>query len=143
MHPEEQQLVLGFTGTQRGMTLAQKIAVSQFLGTLDPQPTEAHLGDCIGADAEFYMILTRLFPECKVVGHIPDSDAKRAFLKYTEEKAPLPYLVRNRNIVSASQRLLATPAGPETLRSGTWSTVRAARRMGCQVTIIYPDGAIS
>ena len=43
-------------------------------------------------------------------------------------------------LVDACEVLLATPKGPEKLRSGTWATVRYARKVGKRIVIIEPDG---
>ena len=71
----------------------------------------------------------------------PLDSTLRAFIAKTCEVA-LPYLERNRKIVDNSDMLLAAPAGPEAehLRSGTWSTIRYAIKMGKRVFIILPDG---
>jgi predicted Rossmann fold nucleotide-binding protein DprA/Smf involved in DNA uptake len=56
-------------------------------------------------------------------------------------KAPLD---RNRDIVDAAAVLIAAPKEmTETLRSGTWATVRYARKQGKQVWIVWPDGTVS
>jgi predicted Rossmann fold nucleotide-binding protein DprA/Smf involved in DNA uptake len=39
--------------------------------------------------------------------------------------------------------LVAMPDGPEELRSGTWATVRYARKQGKDGRIIYPDGLVT
>lgn len=54
---------------------------------------------------------------------------------------PKPYLVRNKDIVNASEGMLAAPRGPEELRSGTWSTIRYARKCRKKVLIMWPDGS--
>lgn len=60
-----------------------------------------------------------------------------------EERAPKPYLVRNRDIVEETELLIAAPAkAVEHLQSGTWSTVRYARRFGRPISIIRPDGTV-
>lgn len=39
--------------------------------------------------------------------------------------------------------MIATPSSKEEeLRSGTWSTVRYARKLRRPVTLIYPDGSV-
>jgi len=43
-------LRIGFTGTQRGMTEAQRAALKAVL--TDRSATQFHHGDCIGADAQ-------------------------------------------------------------------------------------------
>jgi predicted Rossmann fold nucleotide-binding protein DprA/Smf involved in DNA uptake len=57
-------------------------------------------------------------------------------------REPLPYLERNHAIVNESDFLIAAPDGPETLRSGTWATVRYARKVGKRVLVIMPNGEI-
>jgi hypothetical protein len=54
-----------------------------------------------------------------------------------------PYLARNRDIVNESDRLITLPKGPETLRSGTWATVRYAVEAGKPVRIYYPNAVTS
>jgi hypothetical protein len=54
-----------------------------------------------------------------------------------------PYLDRNKDIVRETASLIAAPAEPEEqLRSGTWSTVRFARKQGKPVFLILPDGTV-
>jgi hypothetical protein len=57
-------------------------------------------------------------------------------------KDALPALVRNRSVVEAAfgGLLIACPKGPEVWRSGTWATIRYARRRGCVPLIFWPDG---
>ena len=50
--------------------------------------------------------------------------------------------------LSAAERdetdmLVACPKGPEEVRSGTWSTVRFARKRGKRIVIIMPDGTVT
>ena len=55
-----------------------------------------------------------------------------------EEK---PYLDRNKDIVDETNILMACPnKAEEVQRSGTWSTVRYARKVGKAVLIVYPSG---
>jgi len=54
---------------------------------------------------------------------------------------PRPPLVRNRDIVDATDMLIAAPATrKEVLRSGTWATIRYAKKMKKWIYIIYPSG---
>lgn len=133
---------LGFTGTQIGMTQAQRITLAMCLATLDPASL-AH-GDCIGSDEQAHaMALTACV---RVYIHPPLDVSKRAWCEgATYVFAPDEYLVRNRAIVDACDILIATPKRMiEELRSGTWATVRYARRLrGAnrkQVIVINPDG---
>ena len=130
---------IGFTGTQVGMTKAQRIAFRRLMIELDPG--EFHHGDCIGADSDAHRIVQKYLPDCRIVIHPPIYESKRAFCTgaYRTEKAK-DYLVRNRDIVAASSHLVATPKEcGEQLRSGTWSTVRYARKAGIAVTLILPN----
>jgi hypothetical protein len=87
-----------------------------------------HHGDCVGADAEAHAIA--LERSLRIYLHPPDVDAKRAFCPEASFTfAPRPYLERNRAIVNACRVLIAAPSqSAEVLRSGTWATVRYARR---------------
>jgi predicted Rossmann fold nucleotide-binding protein DprA/Smf involved in DNA uptake len=53
-----------------------------------------------------------------------------------------PPLVRNRIIVDGCDVLLAAPSGAErdNPRSGTWMTVRYARKRRKRIVIVWPDG---
>ena len=140
---------IGFTGTQKGMTDEQKLYIMKlFKNCAAGSEFEIHSGDCIGADKDFVDILEWIEKKgwCvffKKIGHIPNIDTKRAFCKYDEERIPKPYLERNHNIVDESDYLIATPGDyKEQLRSGTWSTIRYARKKGMEITIVYPDGSV-
>jgi hypothetical protein len=118
---------VGFTGTQIGMSKNQK---EQFVLKLyELAPTEFHHGDCVGADAEAHDIVREFFPNVKIVGHLPQSDKKRAFKKCDEYRDPLPYLVRDRKIVEETEFLIGSPkSDEEVIRSGTWTTIRYSRK---------------
>ena len=131
---------MGFTGTQTGLTDAQIELIVDVLSGLD-EITEMHHGDCVGADAQFYTIVRMLRPDAKITGHLPEDESKRAFCENDIECKPLPYLERNKNIVSEADVMIACPKQQkEVLRSGTWATVRHARKTGVPVVLIYPDG---
>jgi hypothetical protein len=58
-------------------------------------------------------------------------------------RMPKPYLERNDLIAMDCGRLLACPYElEEQLRSGTWATIRYARRYQRPITIIFPDGSV-
>jgi len=126
---------IGFTGTQQGMTVIQLLSVAKLIQGSD----EFHHGDCVGADAEAHSIAWLL--ETSIIKHPPDDDKKRAFSRGGKEVEPKPYLVRNRDIVDATDVLIAAPSGPETVRSGTWSTVRYAAKQKKSIFVIMPDGS--
>lgn len=131
---------VGFTGTRKGMTLNQRLDLIEVLkkawrvGELNL----LHHGDCIGADSEAHDIAMTLDYEVHL--HPPKDDRRRAFkndwLMYTE---PKEYHFRNRDIVDCCDLLIAAPdTAHERLRSGTWSTIRYARRIGKTVVILKP-----
>lgn len=133
----------GFTGTQRGCNPVQLAATYDVLEHFDPRVL--HHGDCIGADAQAHM-LARLLG-IAVALHPPDDARKRAFctmLASETTHTPRYFLDRNADIVNAGPVLVACPAEEtgQVIRSGTWSTVRAARRRGKLIVIVRPSGRL-
>ena len=134
---------VGFTGTRKGMTILQKKKLLAFLTKFGNVIKEVHHGDCVGADAEFHEIVRQNFPTIKIVIHPPINPKFRAFCDGDEERKPKDYLARNRDIVDETDILIACPAQKkEILRSGTWATVRYARKKKKFILIIFPDGSL-
>lgn len=134
---------LGFTGTKNGMTLQQDMILRRLLRSVSVEDVdEFHHGDCVGADAEAHLIAVALGFE--PVLHPPTENKWRAFMRAARVEPPYPYLKRNEHIVEATDMLIATPPGPEAnyRRSGTWATVRKARKLKRPVMIIFPDGKV-
>jgi len=124
-------MFLGFTGTRRGMTQPQREAVARVLRQrgMHRQITFHH-GGAFGADQGAAEIAYALGYEVRT--HLPAG------------RAPADYLARNHAIVDIADELLAAPAGmEEELRSGTWATIRYARKERRMVTVVWPDGTIS
>jgi hypothetical protein len=138
---------VGFTGTQEGMTPLQKrsfLSVWQMIEDEVGPIHEFHHGDCVGADSEADDFAVDAFTfsgiGCVVI-HPPDVDAKRAWCVGDRIEKPLPYLERNTEIVKACDVLIATPKErEEVLRSGTWATIRRARKYNKKLAVIFPDG---
>lgn len=129
---------LGFTGTQRGMTDAQWATLWRMLCN---RSGVFHQGDCIGSDEQ--AAHGARVAGFWIIGHPPIINHKRAFFSADEWRPALPYLDRNRVIVDESEEMIATPGeAVEQLRSGTWSTVRYARRVGKPIHVILPDGSV-
>ena len=138
---------IGFTATRRGMTPPQALKVDLLIKEFITQGVQvAHHGMCVGGDAEFHVLArkAKLYME----GH-PGVDKQG---KVTQ-RAPVVcdsywpskyFLLRNPEIVDASQVMLAAPAQKqEKLRgSGTWATIRYARRVCKPLVIVYPDGTL-
>ena len=132
---------VGFTGTQIGMTNIQKRKVKKALDKLSQNHDVFHHGDCIGADSEAHSMAVN--SGFSITLHPPSISTKRAFCKADEERVPLDYLRRNLEIVKDSDILLAAPRGMnEETRSGTWSTIRKARKLGKRIMIIFPNGQV-
>lgn len=131
---------IGFTGTRKGMTSIQREIVRSLVES--EAPKMAHHGDCLGADAEFNEI-------CADIGiptwlHPCNIDSQRAFcqrgVRYIEQAKPP--LDRNHDIVDKSDMVIATPGTQHEIpRSGTWATIRYARKSkGKNLVIVLPDG---
>lgn len=130
---------IGFTGTRHGMTPAQEQALRGMLAAR--HGATLHHGDCIGADAQAHEVASLLGRSVTI--HPPKEAAMRAWKASPDIRAPKAYLTRNKDIVRETEFLIAAPAETEEqMRSGTWSTVRFARRLGKPVFLILPDGTV-
>ena len=134
---------VGFTGTRHGMSEAQQAVFKKLVDA--KEFSEFHHGMCVGSDkqAHDYIEQIKVKKNAKIVGHPPRfkgsfADCKCDVLRKTDE-----YLVRNRNIVEQTDVLVATPDTKEKVRSGTWSTVRHARKKGKKIYIIHKNGRVT
>jgi|TARA_R100000049_G_C1956778_1_gene114080 hypothetical protein len=149
---------IGFTGAQKGMTSLQKMRFNEILlpfklNAFRPL-TEFHHGDCIGADEEAHNQVRACFPKTTIHIHPPKNSKKRAYSSrneiyyYRDRQFSIPnihlpksYLERNKDIVNKTDLLIACPkSNKEELRSGTWATVRCAKKQKKQIIIIFPNG---
>lgn len=142
-------LPTGFTGTRKGMTVAQMQAVHSRLVAIVTAPglfrprIEAHHGDCLGADAEFHVIAAVL--GARHVLHPPDRDSSRAWCKPGHDgeiRAPKAYLPRDWDIAEETAELIAAPDSMLPRRSGTWTTIGYAVTLLRPVRVILPDGSV-
>jgi len=129
---------IGFTGSQTGLSSPQQLFIQSYIQQTQPAIFSTHHGDCVGADAKFHEICTTA--NVSVTLHPPSNDGKRAFCSAGHVRAALPYLERNKKIVDACTLLIACPSGPEKTRSGTWATIRYARRQKRRLLIVMPNG---
>lgn len=128
---------IGFTGTQKGMSAHQSKEIQFWLKLRLDNISEFHHGDCIGADAQAHGIAKRM--GIIIIIHPPDDPRKRAFCVGAQKHPERPYLLRNHHIVDECDILLATPKEhEEIIRSGTWATIRHARKERKKVKIFYP-----
>ncbi len=133
----------GFTGTRSGMTSPQMETLRKFIIDNRDDIEAVHHGDCVGADREFHDLVRRVAPRVKIIVHPPLISKLRAFCRGDETREQKPYLVRNKNIIAETDTLLAAPCTEiEIKRSGTWSTIRHARKADQRHIIFWPNGSI-
>ena len=142
--PADTGLHLGFTGT---CSIDRKCRESiehlhRLLITYRDQGYETlHHGDAVGADHLAHEMASELGYD--VIVHPPRYHSMRAFCESGNIVMTMPekpYLARNRDIVDAVSLLVAMPVDPdrEERRSGTWMTVRYARKTGIPVVMVRP-----
>ena len=133
---------VSFTGTRLGMNSVQKQLFTKIIGELGA--TEFYHGDCVGADADAHKIVVATKQDISVKKRPCNIDSQRAFTTEGECIAdPEPPLVRNKKIVDDGEILVAIPGGQfEEIRSGTWSTVRYAKKNQKPIIIIWPNGHV-
>lgn len=140
--PAGNAVTLSFTGTWRGMTASQQELLRELL--LELRPTLFVHGACIGADDEADRIAVSLgiprevYPSDREDKRVPDAVLLARSPALTLHAA-VPPLARNPFIVRRGDTLAAAPRQPrEITRSGTWTTVRLARKAGRPVYLLLP-----
>lgn len=120
-------MIVGITATREGLTEWQKTALRRQLALA--QATVLHHGDCQGGDADAHEIALEL--GLSIIIHPPSNPSQRALCRGADITCvPKPYLQRNHDIVEACHILLAFPRTQrEIQRSGTWATIRYARKV--------------
>jgi len=134
-----ERMNIGITGSRKEPTEKQQQVLKEKLKEVCPD--WIHHGDCLGADRMAHDIAVRFGIKTHI--HPPTNGKYRAFCKGDQKEKRYDYLVRDQNIVNRSEMLIAIPSHPETLRSGTWATVRRARKKGIEIHIIWTDGNIT
>jgi hypothetical protein len=124
-------MILGFTGSRKGMTVRQSGVIAKFL--IDNSILVVNHGaspvlTC--ADWEVDRIATEL--GIRVHRYPPKS------------KRPVDMLSRDRLVISVSDAILAAPNSfKEVLRSGTWATVRYCYAERKPMYAVWPCGCIT
>lgn len=141
-------MIISVTGTRNGMTDEQACI---FEGLM-PRMAEFHHGSCEGVDVQAAIIVDKMFlpvARPKIISHPgPDDDPHRALSGVDDVILPgKTHFARNRDLVNICDVLYALPGenwekGQVPRRGGTAYTVTYARKIGKQVTIIYPNGGI-
>lgn len=129
----EEQIKIGFTGNRYGLTSDQKVQIISILDKYNNMIV-SH-GDCVGSDTDFHNLCVNyknIHPNKKITIYIfpPNNPKLRAFNQCDLLMNEKPYLQRNLNIIKNSSILIACPIdkNKEQMRSGTWSTIRKARK---------------
>lgn len=134
---------VGFTGTQGRPKPEQQMSLYGLLHSLNIKQDLIYLhhGDCIGADELAHDLALSL--GYRVVIHPPQDPSKRAFCEGAYgTREPKYYLDRNQAIVDECRVLIAVPKTQELIRSGTWATVRRARKAKKPIYVILPSGVV-
>ena len=105
--------------------------------------TEVTTGAQYGVDTQAFFIASELHPDahhrvCVPAGVPHNEHLVRIARIHGREVVEVPggYLARNDRIVASSDVLVAFPRTEnEELRSGTWATIRRARRAGIQIRL--------
>lgn len=136
---------IGFTGSREGMSAKQKNTLLE----LAPLVNVLHYGVCVGADYEAAGIIAGCWSSgamkagvCRIVGHPANDTPKETWANHTystEIRRSKAALERNKDIVNECDILIAAPRTlQEEQRSGTWSCIRYARKVGKPVVILDP-----
>jgi len=134
-------LKLGFTGTRHGMTKKQEKELEKLISAKNFE--EFHHGMCIGSDEKAHEIVATKAPKVVIVGHPPKAVSTMANLPCKKILEADSYSRRNKAIVDSSDYLVATPDAKERAGSGTWKTIRYARKQGKRIYIIHKNGRVT
>lgn len=133
---------IGYTGTRQGMTIEQHAALCKIMLCYHKTSGEFrwHHGLCIGGDEQCHN-LAKIF-DFYIRGHPPTNEKLIADLYGFQSIASAKhYIERNHDIVDETEILIATPKeAQQILRSGTWATIRYAKKIGRRVVLIPPNG---
>lgn len=132
---------IGFTGNRHGLTPEQKEQIVLILDKYN-NIIVSH-GDCVGSDTDFHNLCiqykeTHLDKQIMIHIFPPIIPTLRAFNQSDLLMDEKPYLERNLNIIKYSFVLIACPIdkNKEELRSGTWSTIRQAKKLNKLIYIL-------
>jgi hypothetical protein len=137
----EEVIKIGFTGNRHGLNSEQKVQIISILDKYN-NLILSH-GDCVGSDTDFHNLCVNYRNEHlnkKIMIHIypPNNPVLRAFNQCDLIMDEKPYLQRNLDIVTNSSILIACPVNKnkEEWRSGTWSTIRKAKKQNLTIHIL-------
>lgn len=136
-------MTVAFTGTRAGMAEPQIEVVLDLVHSYK-YVQQWHHGDCDGADGQFHDIVFSVYGNADRIHIQPSTIEKKRVHKHSPNiYPPKPPLIRNHNMVDVTRGLIATPRLDfEILRSGTWATVRYARKLHRPIFIVWPNGTM-
>lgn len=135
--------IVAFTGSRKGPTQGQRNSIRRFIESFAREDRDSIIihGGAVGVDSAVHGIAMKaglwveIYPGPHTSVDILETPAiihKRA-----------PYLERNHTMVDRCNWVIAVPyEAEEQVRSGTWATVRYARKQDVPVYMIWPDGSI-
>jgi hypothetical protein len=131
---------IGVTATREGLTIQQLQWTEGFLKRNSTHVL--HHGDCVGGDEELAIMFSKF--GIYIIAHPGSTPALRAKSRYNDLTLPNSNnLFRNSVIVKSSALVIAYPKGSvEEIRSGTWFTIRYAKKENARIIIVGPDGKI-
>lgn len=132
---------VGVTSTRKGLNEVQRLWVTFFLK--EHQVNVLHHGDCVGGDDE----LAKMFHQkgTYVIAHPAHTINKYKAKCQINDLilSPDDTLARNQTIVRHSELVLGFPYTiEEEVRSGTWFTIRHAKKLKVPVLVIKPNGEV-
>ena len=134
---------VSFTGTRQGMSEWQKQQLDMWAWTNRNKLVQFSHGCCIGADVEAHLIIRKRCENNVFISVFPSTAKTRAEVPADANYIALakPPLERDKDIVDAGHDLLiAAPLLMKDFsRSGTWATVRYARKKKVPVLILWRD----
>jgi len=133
---------IAFTGTRKGMSNRQKLTLTYLISSLYYSKgilCFTH-GGAIGADTDADEIINKLGYKPYIR---PGSDERFSYWFIKKRRSNVYgaklYLQRNKDIVNDSEILIACPYTlTEEQRSGTWATIRYARKINKPIIILDP-----
>ena len=135
---------IGFTGTRGGLRTVQSDNLLRELVALREKADVMDNGCCEGSDRIAWSMWRDLGGRFRLrPGDRDQWDwAQQACRREDELFAPVGYMERN-ELIARNPVVVATPAeDAEMQRSGTWATIRRARRAESYLILISPNGIV-
>jgi len=145
---------IGFTGNRLGMSRRQMRVFKTIMMDLIMNTRTFHHGGCIGSDKQAHDIIFGIrndksinltYPlseNVKIIVHPSNNPVSRAdcTLDANDERLDeKPPLERDMDIAKSCDILFTTPRIlREERRSGTWATIRYARKLGKMIVVLDP-----